>query len=281
MTTDKDTTDSFRICSCEGDLSLFFPEGKAARTPLYKVFLALVLRGKAVVEIGGKRYSLCSGTMIYLYPNRLVRLLSRTDDFLYEYLWFEFDFLSDFPLLRKADTSRYIGSNPCLWLREKDRRMAKGYYDFIAERHRESGGRLLVVEGLLFSFLLEVNELYLNSGVSISVTRQEELTDRFFFLLHLHYKEKRSVLFYADKLCVSDKYLMRVLKTVTGNTFHFWATDFILREAKLLLRSTTLPVTEISERLNYPNPSFFSRVFRQYTGMTPREFRKKKRRDAE
>lgn len=37
--------------------------------------------------------------------------------------------------------------------------------------------------------------------------------------------------------------------------------------------TTTISITEISEKLNYPNPSFFSRVFHQYVGMTPKEFR--------
>ena len=56
---------------------------------------------------------------------------------------------------------------------------------------------------------------------------------------------------------------MRVLKKSTGQTFQFWVIEFIMREAKLLLRSTTISITEISEKLNYPNPSFFSRVFHQ------------------
>lgn len=86
----------------------------------------------------------------------------------------------------------------------------------------------------------------------VSNTRQDELTDHFFFLLHQHHKKERSVSFYADKLYISDKYLMRVLKKSTGQTFHFWVIEFIMREAKLLLRSTTISITEISEKLNYP-----------------------------
>lgn len=63
---------------------------------------------------------------------------------------------------------------------------------------------------------------------------------------------------------------MRVLKKSTGQTFHFWVIEFIMREAKLLLRSTTISITEISEKLNYPNPSFFSRVFPPVCGNDPK-----------
>lgn len=149
----------------------------------------------------------------------------------------------------------------------------KKYYDLIAERYQESNEYIAITKGLLFSFILEISRLYSGKNVSVSNTRQDELTDHFFFLLHQHHKKERSVSFYADKLYISDKYLMRVLKKSTGQTFHFWVIEFIMREAKLLLRSTTISITEISEKLNYPNPSIFSRVFHQYVGMTPKEFR--------
>lgn len=66
---------------------------------------------------------------------------------------------------------------------------------------------------------------------------------------------------------------MRVLKEATGHSFHFWIMDSIIREAKLLLRSTAMSIKEISVLLNYPNLSFFSRVFRKHVGMTPSDFR--------
>lgn len=266
-------TNLFGICPSTGHLSVLFPEKEAERTPQNKVFPVIVLQGGAMVEIDGKTHLIHAGTFLYLYPNHLVRQISRTEDLLFEYLWFDFDFLSDFPLLLKADISEYVGKNPCLQLDEKDSRLVKKYYDLIAERYQESNEYIAITKGLLFSFILEISRLYSGENISVSHTRQDELTDRFFFLLHRHYKEERSVSFYADKLYISDKYLMRVLKKSTGQTFHFWVIDFVMREAKLLLRSTTLSITEISERLNYPNSSFFSRVFRLYAGMSPKEFR--------
>ncbi|GKH78017.1 AraC family transcriptional regulator [Phocaeicola dorei] len=266
-------TNKFGICPSTGHLSVLFPEKEAERTPSNKIFLAIVLQGGAMIEIDGKNHLIYTGTLIYLYPNHLVRQISHTEDLLLEYLWFEFEFLSDFPLLLKADISEYVGKNPCLQLKDKERQLVKKYYDLIAERYQESNEYIAITKGLLFSFILEISRLYSGKNVSVSNTRQDELTDHFFFLLHQHYKKERSVSFYADKLYISDKYLMRVLKKSTGQTFHFWVIEFIMREAKLLLRSTTISITEISEKLNYPNPSIFSRVFHQYVGMTPKEFR--------
>ena len=272
MPTDNDLHTPFSISPSTGRAAELFPEAEAERTPVNVISLALVLQGEAEVEVDEKRHSLRPGTLVYLYPNHLVRMLHRTDGFRFGYLRFEFDFLSDFPLLLKADISEYAGSHPCLRLKEKDSRTIRKYLDLMAERWQETA-HPAVVKGLFFSLILEVSRIYSGANVSISGTRRDELTDRFFFLLHQHYREERSAAFYADKLCISDKYLMRVLKLSTGRTFHFWVTEFVLREAKLLLRSTALGIAQIAERLNYPNPSFFTRAFRRHEGMTPTEFR--------
>ena len=119
MPINKDMTNKFGICPSTGHLSVLFPEKEAERTPSNKIFLAIVLQGGAMIEIDGKNHLIYTGTLIYLYPNHLVRQISHTEDLLLEYLWFEFEFLSDFPLLLKADISEYVGKNPCLQLKDK------------------------------------------------------------------------------------------------------------------------------------------------------------------
>lgn len=275
MADSKEMTIRFGMLPLTGDLSMLFPEQKAERTSSDKICLVLVLRGEAMVVIDEKPHLIQAGTLVYLYPNHLVRQVSHTEDLLIEYLWFEFEFLSDFPLLLKADISEYVGKNPCLQLTETDFRLVRKYYDLMAERYQMGNEYITIVKGLLFSFVLEVSKLYSGRNVPVSHTRQDELADRFFFLLHRYYRKERSASFYADKLYISEKYLMRVLKKVTGQTFHYWVMEFIMREAKLLLLSTAFSITEISEKLHYPNPSFFSRVFRKQVGMTPKEFRRR------
>lgn len=273
MSDSQNMTNRFEMYSPIKNLSLLFPKKEAERTPKNKVFLAVVLQGSAMIEVDGKNFLLHSGTFVYLNPNHLIRQLSHTDDLLFQYLYFEFDFLSDFPLLLKTDIFDYVGNNPCLHLERTDFQLIKRYYDLIEDRYRAGNEYTVIIKGLLFSLILEVSKIYSGQSVSISSTRQGKLTDRFFSLLHKHYQERQPVAFYADQLCISDKYLMRTLKKATGQTFHFWATDFILRDAKLLLRSTDMNITEISDRLNFPNSSFFARFFRKHTGISPGKFR--------
>ena len=74
---------------------------------------------------------------------------------------------------------------------------------------------------------------------------------------------------------ISRPYLSKKFKEETGQSL----TDFILsektEEAKRLLRYSEKPLTAISTYLAFSSPSHFSRVFRQYAGMLPREYREK------
>lgn len=225
-----------------------------------------------MVEINGNRQFLDCRSLILLLPNISVSGLSQTKNFEYAYLFFDFDYISDFPLLLNTDISEQAGNMPCHPLDSEKSRLIKMYFNLIHERRQYP----IIIKGLLFSLILEIGQLYTGQSSSVEISRQTKTADSFFHLLHLHYKERQTADFYADKLCVSDKHLMRTIKKKTGHTFHFWLSDFLIREAKLQLRSTDKTVTQIAEELHFPNPSFFSRFFRKHTGLTPLQFRKSK-----
>ena len=92
-------------------------------------------------------------------------------------------------------------------------------------------------------------------------------------LLMKHYKDSRSVSFYADKLFLTPKYLSATLKAVTGKKAGQLIDDYVLLQAKVLLRSSDMTIQQISEELNFANQSFFGRYFKQLTGMAPTKYR--------
>lgn len=141
----------------------------------------------------------------------------------------------------------------------EDFSLIKMYYHFIYHRYLDAECPSEVIKGMLFSLVLEVCRMYSGRNISVEMSRQDKLVDGFFSLLHKYCTQERMAAFYASRLCISDKYLMRSIKKQTGQTFHYWMADFILREAKLMLRSTDLSVTEIADKLSFPNSSSFAR----------------------
>lgn len=243
--------------------------------PIGKVYFISVTSGSAVVEIDDVSTTLRTGCFVYLNPGHMIRILTASEDFKVSMISFYFDFLADFPLLLKADLSDFAGKYPCQQLDDKDMSLIGRYFRFINDRITDDSSGLYVTKGLLFSLILEVSRIYTGQHVTVTVSRTDEMVDNFFSLLHKHFRKEREVKFYADKLCVSDKHLMRSVKKKTGMTIHFWITDFIARESKMMLRSTDMTITEISEKLNFPNSSFFARFFKRHTSMSPTEFRNK------
>jgi AraC-like DNA-binding protein len=75
------------------------------------------------------------------------------------------------------------------------------------------------------------------------------------------------------RLGYSKSYLCRLFREQTGDTIAATATRERIAAARRLIREGTMNFSEISDRLGFDNPQYFSRVFRRVTGMTPSEFR--------
>lgn len=99
------------------------------------------------------------------------------------------------------------------------------------------------------------------------------LTEKFLSLVQQHFKKERFLDYYADKLEVTTKHLSRTVKDVTGSTAVDWIDRFVILEAKVLLKSTTLSVQQIADELNFNSQSFFGKYFKKHTGSSPKDFR--------
>ncbi len=106
--------------------------------------------------------------------------------------------------------------------------------------------------------------------------RDKVLFTQFLELLKKEEKKRQQVSYYAEKLCITPKYLSTVCRKVSGKTPIRWITDSVMEDSYQLLRSTDMTVKEISNRLGFPNSSFFGQYFREQAGMTPLEYRMRK-----
>jgi AraC-like DNA-binding protein len=100
------------------------------------------------------------------------------------------------------------------------------------------------------------------------------LYERYIKMVEEHYRKEHSVKFYADKICLTPKYLSSVIYGVSGKHASDWIHEYIVLEAKALLKSTTMNTKNISDILHFCTPSHFGRFFKRYTGLTPNEYKK-------
>ena len=133
-----------------------------------------------------------------------------------------------------------------------------------------------VIQHLLAGLLYNIEYIAKNKGQSESspLTHQNDIFQRFISLVNTYSKTERNVSFYADKLCLTPRYLNTVIRQASQQTVMDWINQSIILEAKVLLKHSNRLVYQISDELNFPNPSFFSKFFKRMTGITPQEYQK-------
>lgn len=103
-------------------------------------------------------------------------------------------------------------------------------------------------------------------------SRQEKLFEAFLELVQTHYREHRNMCFYAEKLCLTPKYLSQVIWEVSDRHAPDWIRDCVILEAKALLKSGQYTVQQVGDFLNFANASFFGKYFKAAVGCTPRQY---------
>ena len=106
-----------------------------------------------------------------------------------------------------------------------------------------------------------------------NISRQKSYFHQFIHELSAHYAERQGVGFYAEKLCISARYLTTIVRRVSGLTVTDWMNRYLIMEAKYLLKYSELSIQEVAYRLSFPDQSFFGKYFKQHVGVSPSHYR--------
>ena len=132
-----------------------------------------------------------------------------------------------------------------------------------------------ILQMLYAVFLLDLQNAQDNAMPQRSVPqRVEEIFIGFQRLLPLHFAEHHDIGFYASQLNISPVYLSRVVRQVTGRTVVDYVNQFLVMEASFLLRTTTLSINQIADRLHFADAASFSKFFLRNNGVRPKDYRK-------
>ena len=165
---------------------------------------------------------------------------------------------------------------PCVWSTGCENDIAR-YISLIKAKDISSEDFFSINEHklLLLSLTYRLCSVFSQKFLSNSPThaRRTEIFLKLIRLIDRHFMHERGVAFYADKLCLSPKYLSELSKSVCGYTVQELVFKNITRKAMSLLDSTHKTVAEISDELNFPTPSSFGTFFRKQTGLSPQKYR--------
>jgi AraC-like DNA-binding protein len=129
-----------------------------------------------------------------------------------------------------------------------------------------------ILRATLRLLLLQLARLYVRVTPEREPTRGQILLRQFHGALEKHFREETTLDAYARLMGITCNHLNDVIREQTGHS----AGDLIrkrrLLDAKRMLSHSNLSVSEVGYQLGFKDPSYFSRFFRRYEGVTPVEF---------
>lgn len=236
----------------------FFLEGQPYR--LTEGRLLMVHHGTIDLELDLEEHHMQAGDIAFAMPNSLAMVNRLSMDCVISIVTF-----SRMPTVD--------GRQECFMARcdEGTQMRIEKYIDLITIQAKRGDVCINIVSPLFDSLILDVQSL----SSEITPAQKESFMHRFLQLLSQEGRVKHPIDFYADRLCVTAGYVSTMVKRHSGMTVLQWIDRALVREAKVLLHHTKMPVAEVAETLGFATPSFFIRFFRQQTGTTPLQFRKK------
>ena len=238
--------------------------------------IAIITNGRARVLINLIEYIFRPNYISLIAPGSIIQIIETSQDFDAHMMAIEHNFL---PVSGKEEFFAHFlqrKKNLLLPLTTTEQVQIENFITVMWDVLQEPVFRKEVIQHLLAGLLYNIEYIAKNKGQSESspLTHQNDIFQRFISLGNTYSKTERNVSFYADKLCLTPRYLNTVIRQASQQTVMDWINQSIILEAKVLLKHSNRLVYQISDELNFPNPSFFSKFFKRMTGMTPQEYQK-------
>lgn len=220
-----------------------------------------IKKGSGYLHINGKEYHLKKNSLFFLTKNSNHKYYPDHND-----LWEKDWLVLDGELAHKM-IEWYLPENTfCL-----DNYSAEYLFDGIRDlyaKYKDNHDEFLKYATLLFcSFMVDIQ---------VHIKRNNDnIADKIKYIIDYSSHENLSVKDIADKLHYSVNYIIRTFKEHFGCTPAKYYIKRKIDLAQLYLRTGEDSISDISDSLNFIDQHYFSNVFKQYTGLTPSQYRAK------
>jgi len=257
-------------------------EKKMARPVRSRHFtFLLLLAGEAKIRLNLIDYILSPNSIFIIPPLLVHEFLERSADASIMVMGFSNEFIGNAGLPKKhVDAFTFLASqnNPHVVLQKEEVEILYSHMVLLKQKNSTSDEHPFkkdILNAAFLMYMLEMGAIYMRHRPreKLKLTRKEDLTMSFIKLLTIHFKEERSVQFYADALFVTPKHLSKTVKDLTGRTCGEFIDEMVITEAKILLNDLNLSIGNVADELHFSDQFFFSKYFKQHTGLNPTEYK--------
>ena len=239
-------------------------------------FYILVETGTAEFVVDCHSYIVGKGDMLLVAPRMSIELMKKSSDFGTCGLCMEPFFFDSLSIGNYVYKQLYNSSHTTYVLRLEDSDTGHIRKTLDLMSHYLTSDHPAEMAGSLVNFLLlQITEIFHSQNVHPAgrVRRSDALFRLFRKLLAENYRKEHELQFYADSLHVSQTYLSRVIRQVSGKTVNNYIAEALYTDARRLLVFTDLTVKEISEQLGFSDQSSFGKFFKKKSETSPANFR--------
>lgn len=238
--------------------------------------LVLFTQGNGIHIIDFDRFEIKVGCLYFLKPGQVHswQLSEDIDGYIAFYSQEVYNLYFGKKKLEEYSFYRTLMNTPELVLTELQILEFKQYFDILIYENRDNklrkSDKLLNVLDIIH---IEIDRIY-NSIDNHSIHSYNFKINELKHLINSHYKEEKSPSYYANKMNISLKHLNRICKNVLNITLTEFIYRKIILESKRLLSIKEVTISEVANEFGFDNYSYFTKVFKKYTGTTPQNFKK-------
>lgn len=266
------------ICSSEGGISSFPAVFKQPYT-VSGVGIVVCVQGQFQFTLNQRTHDARAGETLFVPEGSVFQVLRESPELEIHLLFYQVDPLRD--ILGNQVVAMYLYSqlmpDPLyVWHTGHETEVLRYMTQLDTTLHHTDPFLQYEQKLLLLALTHRLCSLYNQKLVSRreGVGRRNEVFLQLIQLIEQYYTQERGVEFYADKLCLSSKYLSALCKSICGYTVQELVFKSIIRKSISLLKNTQKNVQEISDYFNFPNASYFGTFFKKQMGQSPQQFRK-------
>ena len=246
------------------------------------LFIGIREKGRVRFSINLKEFEVSSNDLVICSPGDLMQVSPENGLHLSQNIIVSSQFLKEMYISLNSFMPFFASQkeHPVFHLTDDEVEELKKYFMMIKETvEGDDYFRINITKRLLAAYLYKLGSILyrhrpeLQAEASKPLKREEILFKEFIRLVSEHHRKERRVDFYAEKLFLSPKHFSTVIKKVSGKTAGQWIDEYVILEAKTLLKYSAMSIQEVAYYMTFPNPSFFGKYFKHHTGMSPSEYK--------
>lgn len=243
--------------------------------------ILLCTEGEANIRVHFSEWLLKPGAVITLFPGDVVSITHKSEEFKAETLRYAASLLREASLQLEHTVYSELKTDRCRTESATLTSIVSNMFALLRLYFEQEGCTCLdqlVLLQLKAFFLGFYDYLYRNPikrTADNGSPRTKELFNRFMRELENRYRQSRDVSFYAELLNISPKYLNIVTQRITSHTVKTIIDQYVVLQIKQSLTTEEKSIKQLAWEYHFSDLSFFCRYFKQHTGMTPQQFRKR------